>query len=54
VPVALFVTGVILWWNRVLRPAMDNRKKISNEKSGAAEPPVAGLDPGGITSAERS
>ena len=26
-PIVLFITGFVMWWNRVVRPAMDSRKE---------------------------
>ena len=32
-PVILFITGLVMWWNRVLRPAMDrSRREIKESK----------------------
>ncbi len=33
VPAVLFVTGAIMWWNRVLRPALRNRGRATAEGS---------------------
>ena len=31
VPAVLFVTGGIMWWNRVLRPAVQNNERVKSE-----------------------
>lgn len=46
VPAVLFVTGAIMWWNRVLRPALRKRAHPAVE---ILEPEVAGVQPPDFT-----
>jgi uncharacterized iron-regulated membrane protein len=37
-PVLLFVTGVIMWWNRVVWPALRRPRKSRTDPAIASEP----------------
>jgi uncharacterized iron-regulated membrane protein len=46
VPAVLFITGAIMWWNRVLQPALRKRKRPAAEALG---PDVSGVPPPDFT-----